>query len=98
MYKRNKSTRRSKGSKGTSKRSKSSKRSKGTSKRTSRRHTRKNNRHYTRKGGNYTQQTEMTLEGVPLEKDAVVTVDGVGSMSIQQFKDYVNNKDLHPRS
>jgi hypothetical protein len=39
----------------------------------------------------------MTLEGVPLEKDAVVTVDGVGSMNIQQFKDYVNNKDLHPR-
>ena len=79
MYKRNKSTRRSKGS---------------------RCHTRKNNRRHTRytcKGGNYTQQTEMTLEGVPLEKDAVVTVDGVGSMSIQQFKDYVNNHDLHPR-
>jgi hypothetical protein len=96
MYKRNKSTRRSKSSKG-SKRSKGSKGSKGTSKR----HTRKNNRRHTRytsKGGNYTQQTEMTLEGVPLEKDAVVTVDGVGSMSIQQFKDYVNNKDLHPRS
>ena len=93
MYKRNKSTRRSKSSKG----SKRSKRSKGTSKR----HTRKNNRRHTRytsKGGNYTQQTEMTLEGVPLEKDTVVTVDGVGSMSIQQFKDYVNNKDLHPRS
>ena len=92
MYKRNKSTRRSKSSKG-------SKRSKGTSKRSkgSRRHTRKNNRRHTRKGGNYTQQTEMTLEGVPLEKDAVVTVDGIGSMSIQQFKDYVNNKDLHPR-
>jgi len=92
MYKRNKSTRRSKSSKG-------SKGSKG-SKRTSRRHTRKNNRRhtrYTRKGGNYTQQTEMTLEGVPLEKDAVVTVTGVGSMSIQQFKDYVNNHDLHPR-
>ena len=95
MYKRNKSTRRSKGSKGTSKRSKSSKSSKSSKR--SRRHTRKNNRHYTRKGGNYTQQTEMTLEGVPLEKDAVVTVAGVGSMSIQQFKDYVNNKDLHPR-
>jgi hypothetical protein len=96
MYKRNKSTRRSKSSKG----SKCSKGSKG-SKRTSKRHTRKNNRRHTRytsKGGNYTQQTEMTLEGVPLEKDAVVTVDGVGSMSIQQFKDYVNNKDLHPRS
>jgi hypothetical protein len=92
MYKRNKSTRRSK----LLKRSKSSKGSKS-----SRRHTRKNNRRHTRythKGGNYTQQTEMTLEGVPLEKDAVVTVDGVGSMSIQQFKDYVNNKDLHPRS
>jgi hypothetical protein len=92
MYKRNKLT----------KRSKLLKRSKGTSKGTSkRRHTRKNNRRHTRytsKGGNYTQQTEMTLEGVPLEKDAVVTVDGVGSMSIQQFKDYVNNKDLHPRS
>ena len=84
-----------------SKHTKYSKSSKGTSKGTSKRHTRKNNRrhtHYTSKGGNYTQQTEMTLEGVPLEKDAVVTVDGVGSMSIQQFKDYVNNKDLHPRS
>ena len=92
MYKRNKSTRRSK----LLKRSKSSRRSKG-SKRSSRRHTRKNNRRHIRKGGNYTQQTEMTLEGVPLEKDAVVTVAGVGSMSIQQFKDYVNNHDLHPR-
>jgi len=92
MYKRNKSTRRSKGSK----RSKSSKSSKGS--KSSRCHTRKNNRRHICKGGNYTQQTEMTLEGVPLEKDAVVTVDGVGSMSIQQFKDYVNNKDLHPRS
>jgi len=89
MYKRNKSTRRSKLLKG----SKGSK----CSKRTSNRHTRKNNRRHIRKGGNYTQQTEMTLEGVPLEKDAVVTVDGVGSMSIQQFKDYVNNKDSHPR-
>jgi len=90
MYKRNKSTRRSKGSKGSTRSNKG----------TSRRHTRKNNRRHTRytcKGGNYTQQTEMTLEGVPLEKDAVVTVDGVGSMSIQQFKDYVNNHDLHPR-
>jgi hypothetical protein len=92
MYKRNKSTRRFKSSKG-SKLSKLSKGSKG-----SRHHTRKNNRRHTRKGGNYRQQTEMTFEGVPLEKDAVVTVAGVGSMSIQQFKDYVNNHDLHPRS
>jgi len=96
MYKRNKSTRRSKLLK-RSKSSKSSKSSKG-SKGTSRRHTRKNNRRHICKGGNYTQQTEMTLEGVSLEKDAVVTVAGVGSMNIQQFKDYVNNKDLHPRS
>jgi len=92
MYKRIKSTRRFKRSTRSNKGSKRSKGSKG-----SRCHTRKNNRRHICKGGNYTQQTEMTLEGVPLEKDAVVTVDGVGSMSIQQFKDYVNNKDLHPR-
>lgn len=64
-----------------------------------RRHTRKNNRRHTRrKGGNYTQQTKMTLEGVPVEKDAVVTVPGFGTMSVREYIQYVNNHDLHPRS
>jgi len=86
MYKRNKLTRRSKLSKRTSKR----------------RHTRKNNRRHTRctrksKGGNYMQQTKMTLEGIPLEKDAVVDVAGFGTMSVKEYVKYINNQDLHPR-
>ena len=86
MYKRNKQS---------SRRSKLSKRSK----RSKRRHTRKNNRRHTRrKGGNYTQQTEKTLEGIPLEKGAVVTVPGFGTMSIKEYIQYVNNHDSHPRS
>lgn len=89
MYKRNT---RSKRSNRRSKRSKLSKRSK-------RRHTRKNNRRHTRrKGGNYTQQTKMTLEGVPVEKGAVVTVPGFGTMSVKEYIQYVNNHDSHPRS
>ena len=86
MYKRNTSSKRS------NRRSKRSKRSK-------RRHTRKNNRRHTRrKGGNYTQQTERTHEGIPLEKDAVVTVPGFGTMSVKEYTEYVNNHDSHPRS
>lgn len=87
MYKRNKRS------------SRLSKRSNKLSKRSKRRHTRKNNRRHTRrKGGNYTQQTEMTHEGIPLEKGAVVTVPGFGTMSIEEYVQYVNNHDSHPRS
>ena len=87
MYKRNKRS---------SRRSKLSKRLKQSSKR---RHTRKNNRRHTcRKGGNYTQQTKRTLEGIPLENGAVVTVPGFGTMSIEEYVQYVNNHDSHPRS
>jgi len=64
-----------------------------------RRHTRKNNRRHTRrKGGSYRQQTEKTLEGVALEKDAVVDVAGFGTMSIKEYIQYINNHDSHPRS
>ena len=87
MYKRNKRSFR---------RSKLSKRLKQSSKR---RHTRKNNRRHTRrKGGNYMQQTERTLEGIPLEKGTVVTVPGFGTMSVKEYIQYVNNHDSHPRS
>ena len=69
------------------------------SKRSKRRHTRKNNRRHTRrKGGNYTQQTDKTLEGVALEKKAVVTVPGFGTMSVPEYIQYINNHDSHPRS
>ena len=85
MYKRNTLSKRSKLSK--------------LSKRSKRRHTRKNNRRHTRrKGGNYTQQTERTLEGIPLEKGAVVTVPGFGTMGVKEYIQYVNNHDSHPRS
>ena len=87
MYKRN------------TRRSKLSKRSKRSNKCSKRRHTRKNNRRHTRrKGGNYTQQTERTHEGIPLEKGAVVTVPGFGTMSIEEYVQYINNHDSHPRS
>lgn len=91
MYKRNKRS---------SRRSKLSKRLKQSSKRSSkRRHTRKNNRRHTRrKGGNYMQQTERTLEGIPVEKGTVVTVPGFGTMSVKEYIQYVNNHDSHPRS
>ena len=90
MYKRNTSSKRS---------NKLSKRSNKLSKRSKRRHTRKNNRRHTRrKGGNYMQQTERTLEGIPLEKGTVVTVPGFGTMSVKEYIQYVNNHDSHPRS
>jgi hypothetical protein len=43
------------------------------------------------------QQTKMTLEGIPLEKDAVVDVAGFGTMSVKEYVKYINNQDLHPR-
>ena len=81
------------------KRNKRSSRRSRLSRLSKRRHTRKNNRRHTRrKGGNYTQQTERTLEGVPVEKGAVVTVPGFGTMSSKEYTEYVNNHDSHPRS
>ena len=81
------------------KRNKRSSRRSRLSRLSKRRHTRKNNRRHTRrKGGNYTQQTERTHEGIPLEKGAVVTVPGFGTMSIEEYVQYVNNHDSHPRS
>lgn len=78
------------------KRSKLLKRTTRSNKR-SRRHTRKNNRRHTRrKGGNYTQQTKMTLEGVPVEKDTVVSVAGFGTMNVKDYVRYLNNQDLQP--
>ena len=92
MYKRNTRSKRS------NRRSKLFKRT-TLSKRSKRRHTRKNNRRHTRrKGGNYMQQTERTLEGIPLEKGTVVTVPGFGTMSVKEYIQYVNNHDSHPRS
>lgn len=86
MYKRN------------TRRSKLSKRFKRSNKCSKRCHTRKNNcRHTCRKGGNYTQQTERTLEGIPLEKGTVVTVPGFGTMSIDEYTKYVNKLDSHTR-
>ena len=81
------------------KRNKRSSRRSRLSRLSKRRHTRKNNRRHTRrKGGNYTQQTERTHEGIPLEKGTVVTVPGFGTMSIEEYVQYVNNHDSHPRS
>ena len=63
----------------------------------------KRKRNYTRKqtrcyrGGDYTQKTEMTYEGVPLEKEAVVDVVGFGTMSVTEFENYVNNMDVQGR-
>ena len=93
MYKRNKLTKRSN-------RSKLLKQSTHLKRSSKRRHTRKNNRRHTRKskGGSYTQQTEMTLEGVPLEKDAVVDVPGFGTMSVKEYMQYINNQDLQPHT
>lgn len=86
MYKRN------------TRRSRRSKLFKQSNKCSKRRHIRKNNRRHTRrKGGNYTQQTERTLEGIPLEKDAVVTVPGFGTMSIDEYIQYVNKLDSRTR-
>lgn len=63
-------------------------------KRGTRRNTRRHTRHCHRKrGGNYRQITDQTIQDMPLTDDATVNVIGMGDMSISAFKDYMVNMD-----
>ena len=59
-----------------------------------RQNTRRNTRRH--KGGNYKELMVNTFEGIPYKDDAVVDVAGFGTMSIKEYIDYINNKDLQP--
>lgn len=66
--------------------------------RTKRRHTRRNIRRHTRKhkgGVSYKNPTTNIFEGVAYKDDAVVDVEGFGTMTVKAFKAYINNKELH---
>jgi len=56
--------------------------------------TRKNTKRYrcTRKGGNYKQSTEMMRNGIPVEKDTIITIPGQPPMTIKEFDEYMSHQ------
>ena len=58
------------------------------------RQTRKNTKRYrcTRKGGNYKQSTEMMRNGIPVEKDTIITIPGQPPMTIKEFDEYMSQQ------
>jgi pyruvate/2-oxoacid:ferredoxin oxidoreductase alpha subunit len=56
-------------------------------------HKKRHTRHYRKRGGNYRQITDQTIQGTPLIDDATVNVIGLGDMSIDAFKQYMENMD-----
>ena len=56
--------------------------------------TRKNTKRYrcTRKGGNYKQSTEMMRNGIPVEKDTIITIPGQPPMTIKEFDEYMSQQ------
>ena len=58
------------------------------------RQTRKNTKRYrcTRKGGNYKQSTEMIRNGIPVEKDTIITIPGQPPMTIKEFDEYMSQQ------
>jgi len=56
-------------------------------------HTRRNTRCHHKRGGNYRQVTSETIQDMPITDDATVNVIGMGDMSIDAFKQYMENMD-----
>ena len=56
--------------------------------------TRKNTKRYrcTRKGGNYKQSTEMMRNGIPVEKDTIITIPGQPPMTVKEFDEYMSHQ------